>query len=145
MSTTTDLKLQDVIAISGKPGLYKLLNATKSPFTAMDITTGKKFPVFPKDKVSFLRDISMYSENGDTPLAVVFQNLHEAFGDTIPEEGEITKTPETLKGFMSVALPEYDEERVHAGDIKKLAKWYIILRKAGMVLFVDDENDSTEA
>ena len=137
--SVTDLKLKDIIAISGKPGLYKLINATRMPFTAMDIQTGKKFPVFPKDKVSFLRDISMYSEQGDTPLANVFQNLHEAFGDTIPDEDEVTKSHETLRGFMGVALPEYDEERVHDSDIKKLAKWYILLRKAGMVLFVDDE------
>ena len=139
MSSVTDLKLKDVIAISGKPGLYKLINATRMPFTAMDIQSGRKFPVFPKDKVSFLRDISMYSEHGDTPLASVFQNLHEAFGDTIPDEAEVTKSHEALRGFMSVALPEYDEERVHDGDIKKLAKWYILLRRAGMVLFVDDE------
>lgn len=137
--TAVDLKLKDIIAISGKPGLYKLVNATKMPFTAMDIQTGKKFPVFPKDKVSFLRDISMYAENGDTPLAVVLQNLHEAFGDTIPDEREVTKSHESLRGFMGAALPEYDEERVHDSDIKKLAKWYILLRKAGMVLFVDEE------
>lgn len=140
--TATDLKLKDIIAISGKPGLYKLVNATKMPFTAMDIQTGKKFPVFPKDKVSFLRDISMYAENGDTPLATVFQNLHEAFGDTIPEEAEVTKSHETLRGFMSVALAEYDEERVHDSDIKKLAKWYILLRKVGMVLFIDESEEA---
>ena len=136
---SADLKLKDIVAISGKPGLYKLINAVRMPFTAMDLESGKKFPVFPKDKVSFLRDISMFSENGDIPLANVFQNLHEAFGDTIPDEAEVTKSHDSLRGFMGVALPEYDEERVRDSDIKKLAKWYVILRKAGMVLFVDDE------
>ena len=137
--TVTDLKLKDVVAIAGKPGLARLVSATKMPFTAMDLESGRKFPVFPKDKVSFLRDISMFSEHGDVPLDRVFQNLHEAFGDTIPEESEVTRSHDALRGFMGVALPDYDAERVHDSDIKKLAKWYILLRKAGMVLFVDEE------
>ena len=137
----SELQLKDIISISGKPGLYKLINAAKMPFTAMDVESGKKIPVFAKDKVTFLRDISMYSEHGDTPLASVLQNLHEAFGDTIPEADEVMRSHDALRGFMSVALPDYDEERVHDSDIKKLAKWYILLRKAGMVLFVEDEEN----
>lgn len=138
------MKLREIISISGKPGLYRIVNFDKMPYTVEDISNGRRMPIFGRDKVSSLAEIAMYTEEGDLPLGQVFQNIHEAYGDTIPEEKEIIKDHETLRTFMNKVLPTYDEERVHDSDIRKLVKWYILLRQQGMVLFVEDESDSNE-
>ena len=138
------MKLREIISISGKPGLYHIVNFDKMSYTVEDISNGRRMPIFGRDKVSSLAEIAMYTEEGDLPLGQVFQNIHEAYGDTIPEEKEIIKDHETLRTFMNKVLPTYDEERVHDSDIRKLVKWYILLRQQGMVLFVEDESDSNE-
>lgn len=138
------MKLREIISISGKPGLYRIVNLDKMPYTVEDIDSGRRMPIFGRDKVSSLAEIAMYTDEGDLPLGQVFQNIHEAYGDTIPEEKEITKSHDTLRAFMEKVLPSYDAERVHDSDIRKLVKWYILLRKQGMVLFVDDEDSKDE-
>ncbi len=139
------MKLKEIISISGKPGLYRIVNFAKMPYIVEELTTGRKVPIFGREKVSSLAEIALYTEEGDLPLGQVFQCIHEAYGDTIPEEKEVTQSHETLRAFMDKVLPSYDQERVHDSDIRKLVKWYIILRKKGMVLFVEEEeNNSNE-
>lgn len=135
------MKLIEVITISGKPGLYRLLNSTRMPFTVQELSTGKKSPVFARDRVSALSDISIYTEDGDMPLGEVFEAIRAKYGEELPNEAEATKNSESLHVFMAEVLPIYDKERVRDGDIKKLVKWYNILRKAGFTSFVESENE----
>lgn len=140
------MNLREIIFISGKPGLYKVVNGTKMPYTVEEVGAERRFPVFARDKVSALGDISMYTEEGDTPLGEVFEGISRAYPDSLPVESEVLSSHDTLRAFMEKVLPTYDKERVHDGDIKKLVKWYIILRNAGMDTFVEPEEtaESTE-
>lgn len=140
------MKLREIISISGKPGLYKVINGTKLPFTVEELGNGKRFPVFARDNVSSLGDISMYTEEGDTPLGEVFEGISKVFTDALPVEKEVIASHDSLRAFMEKVLPSYDAERVHDSDIKKLIKWYLILRRAGMDKFVEEEaSETTEA
>lgn len=137
------MNLREIIFISGKPGLYKVISSTKMPFTVEEVGGTKRFPVFARDKVSSLGDISMYTEEGDTPLGEVFESISRAYGAELPEEKDVISSHESLRAFMDKVLPSYDEERVHDSDIKKLVKWYLILRRAGMDAFVEQETEKT--
>lgn len=138
------MKLTDVISISGKPGLYNLINRVRSPFTAEDLETGRKLPIFPRDTIVSLADISIYTQEGDMPLGEVFEKIKEKHPETITEEKEILADKSALRTFMEEVLPIYDADKVHDSDIKKLIKWYNILRKAGMETFVEIEEEQTE-
>ncbi|WP_288946457.1 DUF5606 domain-containing protein [uncultured Porphyromonas sp.] len=139
------MKLTDIISISGKSGLYKLINRTRMPFTAEDLESGRRMPLFARDNIVSLADISIYTEEGEKPLGEVFEEIKSKHPETIENESEVLGSSSNLRSFMEEVLPIYDKERVHDSDIKKLIKWYNLLRKAGMETFVPKEDqDSSE-
>lgn len=138
------MTFRQIIYIAGKPGLFYLKNAVKIPYTVEEITTGHKVPIFAKDKVSSLADMAVYTEEGDTPLGEVFTKIYDLYKEVIPEEKDLTSSHESLRGFIEKVLPTYNVERVHDSDIRKLIKWYIALRKAGIDRFLDPEETSED-
>ena len=138
------MKLSEIVSISGKPGLFLFINSSRVPYTVEELETGRRMPVFGREKMSLLSNISMYTTEGEKPLAEVMQGMYETFGEEIPDAQTVSESAETLKTFMDKALPNWDQERIHQSDIKKLAKWYQILRQKGMDSFLLTEEDEKE-
>lgn len=138
------MKLSEIVSISGKPGLFLFINSSRVPYTVEELETGRRMPVFGREKMSLLSNISMYTTEGEKPLAEVMQGMYETFGEEIPDAKSVSENAETLKDFMDKALPNWDQERIHQSDIKKLAKWYQILRQKGMESFMPSEEEEKE-
>ena len=138
------MKLSEIVSISGKPGLFLFINSSRVPYTVEELETGRRMPVFGREKMSLLSNISMYTAEGEKPLAEVMQGMYETFGEEIPDATSVSESAETLKDFMDKALPNWDQERIHQSDIKKLAKWYQILRQKGMDSFLLTEEEEKE-
>ena len=138
------MKLSEIVSISGKPGLFLFINSSRVPYTVEELETGRRMPVFGREKMSLLSNISMYTTEGEKPLAEVMQGMYETFGEEIPDAQTVSESAETLKTFMDKALPNWDRERIHQSDIKKLAKWYQILRQKGMDSFLLTEEEENE-
>ncbi|WP_288964958.1 DUF5606 domain-containing protein [uncultured Porphyromonas sp.] len=139
------MKLSEIVSISGKPGLFLFINSSRVPYTVEELETGRRMPVFGREKMSLLSNISMYTTEGEKPLAEVMQGMYETFGEEIPDAKSVSESAETLKDFMDKALPNWDKERIHQSDIKKLAKWYQILRQKDMDSFMPSEEEEKEA
>lgn len=136
--------LKGIIAITGKPGLYKLLSRGKNNLIVENISTGKRTPTYPHEKVVSIPDISIYTEGGDIPLTEVFQKVCDA------NEGKAVDlkaypTPEALREYFATILPDFDRERVYTTDIKKLFSWYNLLIAAGITDFKNEEIAQDEA
>jgi len=138
------MKLSEIVSISGRPGLFLFINSSRVPYTVEELETGRRMPVFGREKMSLLSNISMYTTEGEKPLAEVMQGMYETFGEEIPDAQTVSESAETLKTFMDKALPNWDRERIHQSDIKKLAKWYQILRQKGMDSFLLTEEEEKE-
>jgi len=125
------MNLEKILAISGKPGLYALKVQTRTGFVAESLLDGKKITVGLKSNVSLLSEISMYTHNEEKPLAEVMRNIaiKEDNGPAISHKEDNTKLVEYFKGIV----PDYDEDRVYASDIKKVLNWYNMLQVKGMV------------
>ncbi|MDI9545201.1 MAG: DUF5606 domain-containing protein, partial [Bacteroidota bacterium] len=65
--------LKKIVAVSGKPGLYKMLSQGKNMLIVESLVDGKRMPAYNKDKVMSLGEISMYTENGEKPLHEVLE------------------------------------------------------------------------
>lgn len=131
------MTLKQVFSITGRPGLFQMISSQKMPFIVEELESRKRLPVFARDKVVSLGDISMYTQEGDKSLGEILQDIYTQQEGRELDLAQITKDPASLKEFMEKALPSYDRDRVHNGDIKKLAKWYNILLQAGMTEFVE--------
>ncbi len=131
--------MQDtILAISGKPGLYRLVSQGRGMLIVETIDAAKKrVPAGARERVTSLNDVSMYTDTDDKPLMEVFQAISEKEGGKRTPLDHKKATPAELAEFMGAVLPDYDRDRVHDSDIRKLIQWYNILADGGYTQFVE--------
>lgn len=135
--------LKKILSISGRPGLYKLVSYGKNMLLVEGLTDGKRFPVHSRERVMALGDISIFTTSEDIPLAQVMENVSKKFENkTI--DAKAYSTPDKLHEFMGTVLENWDQERVHNSDIKKIISWYNILIGAGITEFDTKEDEKEE-
>lgn|SRR5574344_52233 len=136
--------LQTILAISGKPGLYKLVSRGKMNLIveALD-ETKKRMPAFATDRVTSLADIAMFTDAEDVPLKDVLSSLKSKENGAVCSINPKKVGSKELREFFSEILPNYDRDRVHDSDIKKLISWYNILIQNGITDF-EEEMKPTE-
>lgn len=131
--------LKEILAITGKPGLFKIVNHSGKTLIVEELLNGKKFPVSMRDRVVSLGDIAMYTETGDKPLGEILDIIYnQENGQTIDVKELIEN--KKLKDNFGKYVENYDQERVHDSDIKKLFSWYNLLINAGFNKFTEEEN-----
>lgn len=138
--------LEKVLAVSGKPGLYLLLSRGNGSIIVETIDSKKRrMPVFGADKVIALADIAMYTEDKEVPLRQVLKNIFDKEGGKETTVNCKTAGKEELSAFMAEALPDYDRDRVHTSDMRKLISWYNILVSNGITDFEEPKTEEPEA
>jgi hypothetical protein len=135
------MQLREVAAISGKPGLYRILKPTRAGVIIESMDEKRQRTVAgATSRVSILNDISMYTTDADgsVPLGEVLTRVFEK------EKGKPLAVSSKsdgadLEALMADVLPNWDAERVYLSDIKKLVTWYNILVAHAADLFVKEE------
>ena len=134
--------MKEILSISGYSGLFKLISSTKNGIIVEDIETKKRLPAYTTSKVSSLRDIAIFKEDGEeVSLIEVLKSI------STKEKSKAAIDPkkadnETLKAYFAEVLPNYDRERVYVSHIKKVLTWYNQLQRCNMLDVLDE--DSTE-
>ncbi|MER3376419.1 MAG: DUF5606 domain-containing protein [Allomuricauda sp.] len=137
------MALDKILSIGGKPGLYKLLTQTRTGFVGESLLDGKRVTVGIRSNVSVLSEIAIYTLEEEVPLREVFQKIKEK------EDGQKTGISHKaekieLEEYFFDILPNYDEDRVYASDIKKIIQWYNILIDNNISDFVKEEDAEEE-
>ena len=134
--------LKTILAISGKPGLYKLISQGKNMLIVEALSADKKrMPIYASDKVISLGDIAMYTDADQIPLSEVLESVKTKEGGKETSLDYKKASAEELGEFMAAVLPNYDRDRVHLSDIKKLIQWYNLLVSNGVTEFVEKKED----
>lgn len=137
--------LKKILAISGKPGLYKLLSRGNRCLIVESLDEKKKrMPAQGSDKVISLNDIAMYTEDEEVPLPQVFDALSKVQGGKPVTMDYKKADKDELFELFAQVLPTFDRDRVHASDVKKLIQWYNILLENGITEFLPTEEETTE-
>lgn len=133
------MDLSNILVIAGKPELSELVSQTKGGAVVKNLVTGQKYPVFKTDRISSLGEIRIFTENDERPLEEVMQSIHKVLdGKPTPFEPKKAEGKEMF-ALLEKALPDYDRERVHTSDVKKLFAWYNILLGADKITFDEPE------
>lgn len=136
---------ETILSISGRPGLFRLVSSGRGNLIVETIDDAKKrLPAGARDRVTSLNDVSMYTDDDDAPLMDVFQNIANANDGKAVDINVKTASSKELADFMATALPNYDRDRVHQSDIKKLIQWYNILVNNGYTDFAEKEGEAEE-
>ena len=134
-----------ILSISGKPGLHKMVGESKNGLIVESLTDGKKFPAFSHERISSLKEISIYTETGDISLKDVLKKMKE-IQDGKPVDNPKKSSSSDLKALFEQFVPDYDKDAVYVSDMKKVFTWYNLLQEKDMLDFTDDEeeNETTE-
>lgn len=139
------MTIAEIATVSGKGGLFRVLAPTKSGVILESLDESKtKIVATSNHRLSLLNEISIYTttKEGNVPLEDVLKKVHQDFGD---DPGvDASSDPDELKAFMKSILPEYDENRVYTSDIKKLVKWYDIIRKHAPEILTEAEEEKKD-
>ncbi len=135
------MELDKILAISKKPGLYKLITQSRGGFIAESLLDQKRISVSVSSNVSILSEIAVYTLAEELPLKDVFSNIFDK------EKGQQTSTSpkaskDDLEAYFFSVLPDYDEDRVYPSDIKKILNWYNLLTKHQLLDFKTETSNT---
>ena len=139
------MELTNILAISGKPNLNQLVSRTKNGAIVMDLVTGQKFPVFTTNSISQLSEIRMFTTNDEKPLEEIFMNIFNQLEGKPTDFDPKQASSDVLFELLGKVLPDYDKDRVHASDAKKLFSWYNILLNAGKITAEEEKKEEGES
>jgi len=137
------MNLKDILAISGLPGLYRFISQGKNSIIVESLTDKKRFAAYSSAKISALKDVAIFTDDGETPLKDVFSKIYEK------EAGGVALNPKTssddqMKAYFAEILPDYDKEKVYLSDIRKVFLWYNALHQADLLNLPDEEEKDNE-
>ena len=128
--------LETILAIAGKPGLYKLVSRGNRSLIVETIDKAKKrMPAFGTDRIISLADIAMYTDSEEVPLRQVLKNMLEKEGGKKASIDVKKASKEDLAEYVGEVLPNFDRDRVFPSDMKKLVQWDDILVENGLTDF----------
>lgn len=134
--------LKNILAITGKPGLFKLVSRGNNTLIVESLLDGKRIPTFARDKIISLADVSMFTLDEDIALNEVLTKLGEKEGLKPASIDVKSADNEALRTYFASFLPNFDRERVYPSDIRKLIQWYNVLVNAGITDFSLEEEDA---
>jgi hypothetical protein len=133
------IQLKDIMAISGKGGLYKFIAQARNGIVVESLEDKKRHVAPATARVSSLVDIAIFTVDEEVALADIFFKIHEL------SEGKETLSHKVsaaeLKSFFEELVPEYDEGRVYVSDIKKVFQWYNQLHQHDLLEVVEKEEE----
>lgn len=131
------MKLTEIIAVTGLPGLYRVVTERKGGLIVEHLGDGKrKFAPQRKHQFAPLESMAMYTDDGEAePLNKLFHRMNEQAEDN-PAPAPSAKK-DVLFEYIADVLPNYDPDLVHVSDIKRLLKWYHFMKDNE--LFSDEE------
>ncbi|MGY4383909.1 hypothetical protein ACVWYN_000928 [Pedobacter sp. UYP24] len=121
------MNLRGIVAVSGRPGLFKLVGQNKGGYVleSLDAQKVKIVANITTTKLASLEDITIYGEDDDLKLVDVLANIAVAKA-TVPDA---KSDANALKSFFEEVAPNYDQEKVYASDMKKIITWYHLLKE----------------
>ena len=138
--------IRKILAISGKPGLYKLISRGNKSLIVETVDEQKKrIPAFGADRVVSLGDISIYTnDDSEVPLGDVFESIKANYGEKPLDLSPKKASQDDIIAFFTKVLPNYDTDRVRVSDMRKVLSWYNILTADGYTEFASKEEEGSE-
>jgi len=134
------MEYNKLVAVTGLPGLYELINSKNDGAIVRSLDDNStKFASSRIHNFSHLESIEVYTVNDNVNLVEVFQAMDKA-GGTLPDGKDNT----VLKNYFEKAFPDMDFERVYASDLKKMVKWFDILKKKNIELKLSEPEELPE-
>ncbi|MFH2143766.1 MAG: DUF5606 domain-containing protein [Bacteroidota bacterium] len=138
------MALKGILAIGGKPGLFKHITQSKNAIIVEEISTGKRMPAYASSKISALEDIAIYTDSEEVHLREVYLKLKDITSNSKLDFDPKKTDNEKLKSLMEQVLPNYDREKVYVSDMRKLFSWYNFLHEYNLLDLEEEKEEKVE-
>ena len=137
------MKLDDLVAVSGMSGIFRLAANRNNGLIIENLDSGKRrFASSRKHQFTPLASIAIFTYEDSTELKTVLRNmLEQVESNPAPKPSESSAV---LHEYFRKILSDYDEDKVHTSDIKKLIKWFNYLNERKMIDMIDEEEETNE-
>jgi hypothetical protein len=135
------MSLEKILAISGKPGLYEIVTQTRTGAVVESLLDKKRLTVGAHSNISILSEIAIYTLTEEVPLKDVLRKVKDKENGR-PTSISHKEGKDVLEEYFFEVLPDYDEDRVYASDIKKVVQWYNLLQKNDLLNSLESEDES---
>ena len=134
------MEYNKIVSVTGLPGLYELIN-TKSDGAVVRSLDDKstKFASSRIHNFSHLESIEVYTVGENVNLAEVFHSMERA-GSSIPE----IKDDAGIKKYFEKVYPDIDFDRVYVSDLKKMIKWFDVLKKNNVDIKISEPEQNPD-
>ena len=131
------MNLRGIVAVSGRPGLFKLIGQNKVGYIleSLDAQKLKVIANMTNTKLASLEDITVYGLEEEIKLVDIFNKI-TAKG-AMPD---VKADTVALRSFFNEVAPNHDDEKVYGSDMKKIIGWYNIIKE--LPLFTEDTPDT---
>ena len=134
------MNLDQILAVSRMPGLYKLVTTRNNGLVIEDMDTGRRtFVSIRKHQFTPLQSVAIYTYGDTAEISKIFQAMIENREDH-PVPGTNAE-PEDLHTYFRIILPDYNEDRVFVSDIKKIIKWFRFLDERNLLKDTSSEEE----
>ena len=136
------MNLKEILSIPGKKSVYKIVSKGKNSIIVESLLDGSRMPVFTSNHATTLDNICIFTEGENLFLNDVFKRIFEVENGNKAIDVS-TSNPTEIEAYMMKILPEYDKNRVHLSDMKKLFSWYNLLLEHNLLSF-EEEGEAEE-
>jgi len=131
-----------IISVTGLGGLYELVGSKKDGAIVRSLEDkSTKFVASRVHNFSHLESIEVYTVRDNVNLVDVLTAMQNS-SEPLPSD----KDGAAVKAYFEKVYPDMDFERVYASDMKKMVKWYNVLKANDVEIKLShsDENDDAE-
>jgi hypothetical protein len=134
------MEYNKIIAVTGLPGLYELLSSKSDG--AIVRSLDDKSTRFVSSRIhnfSHLESIEIYTVRENVNLVDVLKAMEDS-AEKLPDE----KDNSALKAYFTKVYPDMDFGRVYTSDLKKMVKWFSVLKANNIEIKLSEPAEEEE-
>jgi hypothetical protein len=131
------MQYREIVSVTGIGGLFQMVGSKKDGAivrSLQDNTT--RFISARLHNVTPLESVEIFTTGDNVRLHEVLKAIQDSQTE-LPDVK--TAGNEEIKDYFLSVYPDLDDERVYVSDMKKMLKWYVILKERGLLVFDEEE------
>ena len=137
------MQYREIVAVTGLGGLFQLLASKQDGAIVRSLEDqSTRFVSSRVHNFTPLESIEVFTTGDNVNLTAVFKAMQEKEAQFALADAKADNN--AIKAYFKNVFPEFDEDRVYVSDMKKMVKWFAILKKNDLLKF-EEETEETVA
>jgi hypothetical protein len=138
------MQYREIVAVTGLGGLFQLMASKQDGAIVRSLEDkSTRFVSSRVHNFTPLESIEVFTTGENVNLSEVFKAMLDQEAKTAPLDAKADNN--AVKAYFKSVFPSFDEDRVYVSDMKKMVKWYVILKANDLLRFDEVAEEGNEA